>query len=180
MSISPEREISRIREIRTTQRRDDPVHGQVVQPANAEVGIAQQGVGKSVTTASMPALKILDTATPASTRVMRLAPVRSAMNSTSSTPRTAPRKAARGVRATDWGNRAEHSATISPSPRVDPDDVGGGQGVMEDALDDRSGHRQGRPRQQAAAGAGQADILDDLSLHRALQLAQQGLGHQGG
>ena len=77
----------------------------------------------------MPALKILDTATPARTRVMRLAPVRSAMNSTSSTPRKAPRKAARGMRVTDWGSRAEHSATISPAPELTPMMFGAARGL---------------------------------------------------
>ena len=78
----------------------------------------------------MPALKMLDTATPASTRVMRLAPVRSAMSSTSSTPRKAPRKAARGVRVTDWGKRAEHSTTIRPAPELTPMMLGAARGLL--------------------------------------------------
>ena len=78
----------------------------------------------------MPALKMLDMATPASTRVIRAAPARSAISSTSSTPASAPRKAAMGVRRTASGARAQHRAVASPAPELTPITLGAARGLF--------------------------------------------------
>ena len=63
---------------------------------------------------------MVDTATPASTRVILEAPVRRAMSSTVITPRNAPTIAASGTRFKTVGATAQHSATISPAPALTP------------------------------------------------------------
>ena len=84
--------------------------------------------GKKDSTASMPALNMPDTATPASTRVIFDAPVRDPMNSTSSTPPRAPRKAAKGSAAVRAGQRAAHTAVQSPAPALTPMTLGAARG----------------------------------------------------
>ena len=68
-------------------------------------------------------------ATPASTRVILAAPVRSAMNRTSSAAAMAPMKAATGTRAWAVGAAAQQSAAASPAPEFTPMVLGAARGL---------------------------------------------------
>ena len=84
--------------------------------------------GTKVTTASTPAPNIPDRATPASTRVSRDAPVRSATVSTRTAPKNAPARAAKGTAATAPGFMAQQMAAASPAPELTPMVLGAARG----------------------------------------------------
>ena len=86
--------------------------------------------GTRVTTPSMPALNRLEMATPASTTVIREAPVRWARPSTSRTPAKAPAKATRGVHRWARGAAAHTKATANPALALTPRMPGEARGLF--------------------------------------------------
>ena len=68
-------------------------------------------------------------ATPARTSVIFAAPVRSAMNSTSSAAAMAPVKAATGTSASEPGATAQQSAAARPAPEFTPMVLGAARGL---------------------------------------------------
>ena len=86
--------------------------------------------GASVTTASIPALNRLEMATPASTTVIRAAPVARARIIIRPTPASAPAKAASGAYCWAAGAMAHSSATASPAPEFTPMMPGEARGLF--------------------------------------------------
>lgn len=126
--------------------------------------------------ASTPAERMLDIATPARTRVIFAAPVRSAMNSTSSAAAIAPRKAAAGTSTCEVGAIAQQSAAASPAPEFTPIVLGAASGVREHALRQCAAHGEGSAREYAAADARQPGVQHDPRLGGAVVPAEEG-GH---